>query len=211
VIELYAVTDPPGAPLPGPAAARVLPGGRLAVIFAPAADADADDSAEALWRHEELVEALVERGDVLPFRYGTRCEDEDAAARAVSQREAELCTALERIRGAVELSVRVLVDQPAQPPISSDESAADYLAARTRAAALAQAVSDAVHRPLRALARTSRVRAADTPSEQLRAAYLVDRDRVDDFVRAVADLQQRRPDLRLLCTGPWPPYSFAEL
>jgi len=209
VIELYAVTDPPGAPLPGPVAARVLPGGRLAVVYAPAPDADADP-AEALWRHEELVEALLEHRDLLPFRYGTRCEDEDAAARAVSKREAELRSALERIRGAVELSVRVLVGQPSQQPSSSGENAADYLAARTRAAVLAQAVSDAVHEPLRAVARASRVRAADSPSEQLRAAYLVDRDRVDDFVRAVAALQQCRPDLRLLCTGPWAPYSFTE-
>jgi hypothetical protein len=71
-------------------------------------------------------------------------------------------------------------------------------------------VSDEVHEPLRAVARASRLRAADSPSEQLRAAYLVDRDRVDEFVRAVAALQQRRSDLRLLCTGPWPPYSFTE-
>jgi glycosyltransferase involved in cell wall biosynthesis len=210
VIELYAVTDPPGVPLPGAAAARVLPSGRLAVVYAPAPDADADDPAEALWRHEELVEALMEHGDVLPFRYGTRCEDVRAVACAVSKREAELRSALERIRGAVELSVRALVGQPSQQPSHTGESAADYLAARTRAAVRAQAVSDAVHEPLRAVARASRVRAADSPSEQLRAAYLVDRDRVDDFVRAVAALQQRRPDLRLLCTGPWPPYSFTE-
>ena len=26
----------------------------------------------------------------------------------------------------------------------------------------------------------------------------------------VAGLQRMHPDLRLLCTGPWPPYSFAE-
>jgi hypothetical protein len=216
VIELYAVTDPPRARLPGPTAARVLPGGRLAVVYAPAADANADAgataeaSAEALWRHEELVEALMEQADVLPFRYGTRCEDEDAAARAVQEREAELSAALERIRGAVELSVRVVAAEPPDPTTGRGESAAEYVAAKARSAALTREVSDAVHEPLRALARASRVRATDSPSEQLRAAYLVHRDRVDEFARTVTDLQQRRPDLQLLCTGPWPPYSFTE-
>ena len=112
MIELYAVTDPPGAPLPGPAAARVLPGGRLAVVYAPVPDGDADDPAVALWRHEELVEALMEHGDVLPSRYGTRCEDVRAVACAVSKREPEPRSARERSRGTVELSVRVLVGQP---------------------------------------------------------------------------------------------------
>ena len=208
MIDLYAVTDPPGPPLPPPAAARVLPSGRLAVVYAPAVDAEA--SADALWRHEELVEALMEHADVLPFRYDTRYEDEDAAARAVQEREGELSAALERIRGAVELSVRVLVAEPADPPPGGGGNAADYVAAKARAAALARAVSDAVHGPLRAIARASRQRTADLPSEPLRAAYLVDRDRVDEFALAVAGVQERRPDLRLLCTGLWPPYSFAE-
>src|SRR4051812_49842019 len=114
MIELYAVTDAPGPPLPGRAVARVLPSGRLAVVYAPAVDVEA--SADALWRHEELVEALMEQTDLLPFRYGTRCEDEDAAERQVEEREAELSAALERIRGAVQLSVRVrLAEVPAAP------------------------------------------------------------------------------------------------
>ncbi|MEN3281132.1 MAG: hypothetical protein V7607_2272 [Solirubrobacteraceae bacterium] len=208
MIELYAVTDPPGPRLADPAVARVLASGRLAVVYGPATGAET--SADALWRHEELVEALMERADVLPFRYGTRCEDEDAAAHAVQAREDELSAALERVRGAVELSVRVVVAEPADLPSEDGESAADYVAAKTRASALARAVGDAVHEPLRVLARASHQRSTDSPSEPLRAAYLVDRDRIDEFALAVAGLQERRPDLQLLCTGPWPPYSFTE-
>jgi hypothetical protein len=42
----------------------------------------------------------------------------------------------------------------------------------------------------------------------LRAAYLVDRGAVPDFVESVGAMQEENPHLRLLCTGPWPPYSF---
>jgi hypothetical protein len=208
MIELYAVTDAPGPPLPDRAVARVLPSGRLAVVYAPAVDVEA--SADALWRHEELVEALMEQTDLLPFRYGTRCEDEDAAERQVEEREAELSAALERIRGAVELSVRVRLAEVPAAPRSDGDSAGDYVAAKARAAGFERAVSDGVHEPLRLLARASRRRAADSPSEPLRAAYLVDRNRVEKFALEVARLQESRPDLRLLCTGPWPPYSFID-
>jgi hypothetical protein len=43
----------------------------------------------------------------------------------------------------------------------------------------------------------------------LNAAYLVDRERVDEFRRAVDDLAGERPPDSIVVTGPWPPYSFA--
>jgi hypothetical protein len=46
--------------------------------------------------------------------------------------------------------------------------------------------------------------------ELLRAAYLVERARVPAVVETVRDLQREHGELALLCTGPWPPYSFAE-
>ena len=30
------------------------------------------------------------------------------------------------------------------------------------------------------------------------------------FTDAVADFQARRPEVTVVCTGPWAPYSFAE-
>jgi len=207
VIELYAITDAAGPPLPTGSPLRVLPDGELAVVYGPAADGEV--SAEALWRHEELVESLMGQRELLPFRYGTRCEDEAAAARVVAERRAELAAGLERIRGAAELALRVIAPRSAATA-DDGETGTGYVAARARAADAARAVADTIHEPLAALARDSRRRAAEGPDEPLRAAYLVERDRIDEVVDAVARLQARHPDLRLLCTGPWPPYSFAQ-
>jgi hypothetical protein len=44
--------------------------------------------------------------------------------------------------------------------------------------------------------------------ELLRAAYLVDRREVPRFRATVERLQSAHPDAAILCTGPWPPYSF---
>jgi len=42
----------------------------------------------------------------------------------------------------------------------------------------------------------------------LRAAYLLEPSRVGAFRGAFEEVRQARPYLRLLLSGPWPPYSF---
>jgi hypothetical protein len=111
VIELFAITraDAP----PPPDRLRAVPAGAgLAAVVAPVEDQQVN--AEALWRHEELVEALMADRDVLPVRFGTRFHDEDEAARAVAAQGTSLMTALERVQGAVELSVHAPPEIQAQ-------------------------------------------------------------------------------------------------
>lgn len=195
MIELYALTDHPGPPLPDVGALHVVPAGDLGIICGEA-EPDAASPA-ALWRRSEVVDALMEDRDLLPFRYGTRLADEDAAVRAVDERRDELASALDRVRGAVELSLRVLA--------TGDEDAGpEYLDRRRRD----EAQADALHAPLAGIARASVRRGSGRRPELLRAAYLVDRGAVAKFVRAVEAAQSANPQLSLLCTGPWPPYSF---
>ena len=200
MIELYAITDHPTPPLPQVAPLRLVATGDLAAICAPAGEDGV--SADALWRHEAVVEALMDERDLLPVRYGTRFDDESAAARALEARRDDLAAALDRVRGAVELSLRVI--EPDAPQTARD--GASYLRDRRRQ----EDVRRTLHEPLAAVARASVQRPSPDPSELLRAAYLVDRDAVDDVTRLVAQLQAANPTLRLLCTGPWPAYSFAE-
>ena len=210
MIELYAITDNPGPPLPDVAQPLELVAvDALAAVCTHAADADV--SAETLWRHEEVVEALMADRDLLPVRYGTRLDDERAVARAVEERRDELAAALERVRGAVELSVRVVASGtvPATAIAADASSGAEYLRLRSRAEGSRERAARALHDPLSALARAS-VEGRPRPPELFRAAYLVERDRVESFAAEVAELQEANAGLSILCTGPWPPYSFAE-
>jgi hypothetical protein len=102
MIELFAITRA-DAPPPPDRLRAISAGAGLAAVVAPVEDQQV--SAEALWRHEELVEALMADRDVLPVRFGTRFHDEEEAAQAVAAQRATLTTALERVQGAVELSV----------------------------------------------------------------------------------------------------------
>jgi hypothetical protein len=197
VIELLAITDDP-APAAPPL--RVVPAAGLGVVVEPAGEDELD--ADALWRRESLLEELMRERALLPVRLGTRVEDDAAAVEAVAPRRDELAAALDRVRGAVEVSVRAV----AAPGPAGPAAAGDTAAGPAPAAPLPGAV-EAVHARLSELARDD---ARHEGPELLRAAYLVDRTAVDAFVAAVRELQREQPGLSLLCTGPWPPYSFAE-
>jgi hypothetical protein len=198
VIQLVAITDDRSTPAPP---LRAVPCGDLTAICAPAVEESA--GAEALWRHEELVESLMETRDLLPVRFGTLLTDDEAVAHAVGERGGQLVGRLEMVRGAVELALRV--DDPATQPRLRTAAATgtEYMrlqAERFRSVRL-------IHDELAALARDT----VTLPGPELvRAAYLVERTGVDDFVARVRTLQDANPELVLICTGPWPPYSFAE-
>jgi gas vesicle protein GvpL/GvpF len=197
VIELYAITDDPAPPDPP---LRALRADGLTVLCAPAEQREL--TAEVLWEHEAVVEALMEERDVLPMRFGTLVEDDEAAVRALDERREELRKSLDRVRGAVELAIRAEAKAPKES-VPAGTTGAEYIRAkahRTEAARL-------LHEPLAYLARESVVQPGP---ELLRAAYLVDREAVEGFVGLVRRLQETHDGIRVLCTGPWPPYSFAQ-
>ena len=107
------------------------------------------------------------------------------------------------MRGAVELALRVVASEPEPEPGAEAGSGRDYL----RAKAARMETAERLHERLAALARDSETQPG---RELLRAAYLVDRGAVGPFVELVQLLQREHPELGLLCTGPWPPFSFAD-
>jgi Gas vesicle synthesis protein GvpL/GvpF len=211
VIQLYAITDHPSPPLPAGVPLGLAVGRDLAAVWAPAPEGEV--TAEMLWRHERVVEELMDDRDLLPVRYGTRLPDEAAAAKALEADHDQLAASLQNVRGAVELSVRALSAQKprvTRSPAPVAASGTEYLQTRAREAGARDVVARSVHDPLAAVARAHNLRPPSLPGEQLRAAYLVDRGKVESFSALVAELQEGNPSLRLICTGPWPPYSFAQ-
>jgi Gas vesicle synthesis protein GvpL/GvpF len=209
VIEIYAISDHPCPPLPVAAAdLELIAAGSLTAVCAPPSS---HESVESLWRHEEVFETLMRDRDLLPVRLGTVLADRHAVTDVLRRRGAQLAQALDGVRGAVEVSVRgiELATSEAQEHRPEGDGA-DYLRARSVAAGAPQGDARIVHAALARLARRAVVRATPPGREVLRAAYLVDRPRLAAFTQAVRQIDQEHPRLELLCTGPWPPYSFAE-
>lgn len=211
MIWVYAVCERPELPLPGVcglagAPLETVADGPLVAVLSRHARAPDAPVREALWAHERVVEALMADRAVLPVRFGTRSPCADDLRATLAGRRAVLLDGLGRVRGRVELAVRAKqrAGPPTAGPAPADGSGRAYLDARL---AEARAVA-ALHEPLAALAVATADWPRRAPGELLRASYLVAEPAVGRFRGAVQRLQREHPQAVLLCTGPWPAYSF---
>ena len=158
--------------------------------------------------HAGVVEQIAELNDaVLPARLGTPYEDERAVRAAVRGRVTQLREALERVRGCVEMGVRVLKEETGTGETVA--SGGEYMRARLEQIREAERLAGEIQVAVGATAREAKQQVLATPQLLLTAAYLVPRDDVQVFRNAVEAMQRRRGDVTIVCTGPWPPYSFA--
>lgn len=212
MIYLYAFTDLEQlvAPLRGleEAAVELVRCGRVAAALVPLDTAPAPEPA-VLWGHERVVEALMAQGAVLPVRFGTTLPDRPAAAALLDRHEQVLLEGLERVRGAVEVGLRIHSaaagpPEEAPPPASGRE----YLLRQRAQVHDLVTAAERVHGQLRAAARAAVSRPGNGRGQLLVGAYLVERDRVEAFVDRIRAADEATQPLRLLSTGPWPPYHF---
>ena len=165
-------------------------------------------SEEAVLTHARIVDELATLNEaVLPARFGRGYPDAEALRDAVTEQADALGQALDRVRGCLELGLRVLT-QPTDTD-SPSQSGREYMVGRLDRRRQAERLADEVHAPLAALARAETRTVAATPQLLLSAAYLVPREALEPFQSAVEEIETAHPELSLACTGPWPPYSFA--
>jgi hypothetical protein len=195
VISLVAIADASGPAPDGPVSSVVA--GDLCAFWVPADEEPV--TVAKLEDREDLLETLMEERDLLPVQFGASVQDEQSAERILVDRHDEFTAALDRVRGAVELALRVRAVGETQ---AVQANGRDYLAARQRSSDAAQRL----HERLETMARTAVIRSG---ADLFRASYLVDKDAVPAFAAEVARAQDTCPELLLLCTGPWPPFSFA--
>jgi Gas vesicle synthesis protein GvpL/GvpF len=184
---------------------RGLCGGSLMAIVSDH-DEPPPRAVETLWEYEEVVERIAAERSMIPARFGSVLDDDDAVLDMLSARHETLLAVIGQTRGAVELALRATWEQPPEP---DSQTGTGYLRTRMQLRQRAREVADGLM-PLGRLSRTSRCELPGRPQEPMRCAYLVDRDKVDDFAASVQQLDEQLADVELVCTGPWPPYSFAE-
>ena len=160
---------------------------------------------EAVLRHAEVVEALMSRSRaVLPAQFSRPFAGDDELVSAVTAKASDLEQRLQRVRGCVELGLRVMAPVPDSGPEA--ESGAEYLRARLEEERRRSQLVAEVDEPLARLAQETAGGAAG--SKVFERAYLVRDEDASTFLDTVRELQATHPELSLACTGPWPPYSF---
>lgn len=186
---------------------RRLPAGTEAVDVEGLAAIVGPGPVEDPVRHGLVVQALLDDADaVVPARFGERFADVGALRAAVAGRADQLHERLDAVAGCVEVAVRVARPAGEDRPRPSDGAA--YMRARLRAVAAEEATVDELHAALTARARAAVVERV-SPRVLHGAGYLVERSRVDEFAKGVAAYAAEHPELSIVCTGPWPPSSFA--
>src|SRR5688572_10538769 len=129
MIYVYAITDADCESLSDvcgldgrPALSRTL--SNVAIVYGEVAGTPVEPSAENLWQHEAVVEAVMKRCEaVLPVRFGMTFGDERALEDTIARHGAVLATGLERVRGCVEMGVRVVSREAKEAEAISPNSA----------------------------------------------------------------------------------------
>ena len=201
--ELPDVAGVAGAPL----TRRNVDG--LDVVVSVHVDSALEEVDETVLAHARVVDALMSRSTaVLPARFGHGFPDEQSLTETIRNRLSPLRKALDRVRGCVEIGLRVVAEETAQAPRLVD-SGREYMDAAFARQWAVEALGSEIHESLASLARASTHTIAATPRLVFSGAYLVELANVEQFRGRVAELAARHPQLALASTGPWPPYSFA--
>jgi hypothetical protein len=194
-----------------------------------------DVTRENLTAHEQVLEKVMERSDVLPVSFGTVAEDDQAVQQlllaAVSD---DLHQALDQVHGRVELGVKTLwqKDRLLAELAAEDETIGalrDEIAGstpeetydqRTQLGELIAAGierkrnqdAEAVLNPLQPLAVDSRVNNILTDLMVLNASFLVDKPQIPAF-EAQLDALRQAQEGRLIFqySGQLPPYTFVSI
>jgi len=186
-------------------------------------------NANAARQHMVVLTALMPHGTVLPARFGVVFQSRGDLNDAIDKMHDTFLGDLQRFRGQIELGLlvtdrRSLPEQPLDidQDLIIEERAGPglrYIATkraenrarleRDRVNAELAAKVCAPESPLAAMTTTQVWHARSASSlPTISAAFLLARSKVSAFQAALNELRREEPALELLCTGPWPPFSF---
>lgn len=212
----------------------IVPWQALAAVISTTEESRIQPRAILLMRHEVVVEVICQIMPALPVRFGTVLPNATAVAHALEERYELLLSDLARIGGKQEIGVTVILDSMEDYVEESHVDAAyknvagrsyfsaeeqgqgtRYLMARKEAYQRQQATLDKAQTVvtdldaiLRPCAYQSRYTIHAKPRIIVRATYLLAPEMSVKAHDALALFQDQHSTLRLLVTGPWPPYSF---
>ncbi|WP_328529632.1 GvpL/GvpF family gas vesicle protein [Nocardioides sp. NBC_00368] len=176
--------------------------------------------------HHEVLQDLVDRGDVLPLQLPGIYRNDEALVAALESSRAHLEGVWRFLSGRVEWSLQVFpTSAPRKSEVPAPRSGREYLERRrsqqderdeqrgrrerllanTHEALAREAVASVVRAPL-----DSAVTGREEPM-LLNSAYLVPREKERRFLRVAEEHHNQLvvdAGMRVEVSGPWPPYSF---
>ncbi len=239
-MKLYAyfVSDDPGIRVPesvtgvGGFGVRLMKAEDLLVGVSQSDDTPVAITRDNVVAHERVVRSVFEHTTLLPFRFGNIVEEAQLRSYLHSHREA-LRSRLLFLRGCVEMSVKVIWQTSDQVsaetevvPVITDSYldhakggvGVGFLMAKRQEILRDQMLADkatdiASWLKERLGSSICKDQVSVRPRDKLvvAAAHLVARSDLERYRGELDKARAERPELHFLTSGPWPPYSFANI
>ncbi len=218
------VGEPPGVVKP-------LAAGDLAALVTAVRPAGIAPRRANLLAHAEVLRRALDAGPVLPLRFGIVMAGADAVRAEVARRAAELAELLDALQDRLEMGVsalyreevvlqEVLAENPAMVQAGRGIQGQPEAATHFERIRLGELVAKAVDAKravdggaiLRELEPHAVAVSTDEPLHErmvVNAAFLVERDRLEEFDSAVERVSRERAGrMQFKLLGPLPPHSF---
>ena len=222
-LEIAGVNDAP---------VRSLAHGSVAAAVSDFSGGGFGDDIAAVARHENVLERLMERCAVLPARFGRVLTAGEVNELLAANHDAFLHD-LHRVRGRLEFDLKVMwpasevraLIQHHDPFVAAafelektNGPGVRYALYKQRECAIervlrcrAQGYAEGIQRSLLPLCSECRCEVIPAEGVMLEGAYLVERQRAEDFRAVIDTLQSRSGKFCFMLNGPWPPYAFVSL
>jgi hypothetical protein len=211
--------SPPGI---SGAPVRLLKINKLSVLISDTGSDAVPVTKENALAHAAVVRSILDQTTPLPFRFGTLVTEQQLS-NYVSTHQAALEKKLAHVGGCVEMSVKIIREAPSgqksEAPSAERQGAGTiFLAEKQREilgdeqrAKQAAEVAGWLRAVSSNLTRDERVTVRPSERLLLSAAHLVERGNIPLYRARMLEARNNRPELHFLVSGPWPPYSFANI
>src|SRR5579883_1023014 len=193
------------------------PSGDFAVIVSNYTEGTLDQ--KAALDHARVISECFRTSTVLPFRFGTVFQTEDAIRRAVRTNRKALIDSVNHLRGKAEMHLKLVIRDGAvreniQAALASSIGGAYLTEIRERAAlqrdrqTKAKSLSVQVHRLFNPLDEEVSCKKVDSGGLLIDIAHLIDNASVEKYQNRYVAASRQLKDCQIALSGPWPPYHF---
>ena len=211
---------------------RAVDLGKIKAVVSDVESHEVKVTRENVLAHERVIDRVMLVTTPLPFRFGAVVTVEQLQSYTETN-ETRLQALLDRVRGAVEMSVKIIWDKDAGGKQSAETTSQKagpkneastagpghaFLLAKQREMAgeqdlinRAEEIACWLGQGVAGLVRDKEVRVQPAGRIVVSAAFLVERERMAQYRERINALGRERNELRFLTSGAWPPYSFTHL
>ena len=201
----------------------LFPASDLAVVVSehdPAESTPEKMNQQAQKDHARVISDCFKLSTVLPFRFNTVFQDDDAMRRSVRSNQRHFQANVERLRGKAEMHIKLLVDDTCpgtMPGVMRDCVGKEYLTSLRESASRqrerqsrARALSIQMHRMFLPLAEEITCKRMESGKMLLDIAHLIDNKFVELYQNKYSTATLEMKDCSMQLSGPWPPYHFVQ-